>query len=101
VITTVTPDGSHSVRLTNSFISNGSSPSSVSWSAKKRKFRATRGMTEFRCERRSEPLSRVSTAANSGTRASTPSAMRCRISARSFGGIAPHVPVAARAAVTA
>jgi hypothetical protein len=46
-------------------------------------------------------LSRVSTAASSGTRASIPSAMRCKISARSFGGIAPQVPVAARAAVTA
>ena len=78
VITIVTPDGSHSVRLTNSFISNASSPSSVSWSAKKRKFRATRGMTEFRCERRSEPLSRVSTVASSGTRSSTSSAIRCR-----------------------
>ena len=48
---------------------------SSSWSAKNRKFRATRGMTEFRIERSSDPLSRVSTAASSGTRASTPSAI--------------------------
>ena len=48
VITTVTPEGSHSVRLTNSFISNASSPRSRSWSAKNRKLRATRGMTELR-----------------------------------------------------
>ncbi len=101
VITTVTPEGSHSVRLTNSFISNASSPSSVSWSAKKRKFRATRGMTEFRCERRSEPLSRVSTGASSGTRSSTSSATRCRTLARSAGEVRPQVSNAARAASTA
>ena len=101
VITTVTPDGSHSVRLTNSFISNASSPSSMSWSAKKRKFRATRGMTEFRCERRSEPLSRVSTGASSGTRSSTSSAIRCRTLARSAAEVRPHVSNAPRAAATA
>ena len=53
--------------------------------AKNRKLRATRGITERTCERSSEPLSRVSTAASSATRASTPSAIRWRTSARSLG----------------
>ena len=52
-------------------------------------------------ERSSDPLSRVSTAASSGTRASTPSARRCSTSARSLGGVEPHVALAARAAATA
>ena len=54
---------------------SNASPSSVSWSAKKRKLRATRGITELVIERRSEPLSRVSTAASCGTRSSTRSAI--------------------------
>ena len=58
--------------------SRSASPSSMSLSAKNRKFRATRGITEDRCERRRDPLSRVSTAESSSIRASTPSAMRCR-----------------------
>ena len=74
VITAVTPLGSHSKCSANPSWSF-SSPSVSRWSAKNRKFRATRGMTEFRIDRSSEPLSRVSTAASSGTRASTPSAI--------------------------
>lgn len=52
-------------------------------------------------ERRSEPLSRVSTAARSGTRASTPSAIACNTAARSMGGNPPHPKAASRAAATA
>ena len=83
VITAVTPLGSHSKCSANPSWSL-SSPSVSRWSAKNRKFRATRGMTDFCIDRSREPLSRVSTAASSGTRASTPSAIRCRTSARSF-----------------
>ncbi len=100
VITTVTPEGSHSVRLRKPSISKDSS-SPPSWSAKNRKFRATRGITELRIERSSEPLSRVSTAASSGTRSSTRSAIPCRISARRFGVVAPQTSAPARAACTA
>ncbi len=58
-------------------------------------------MTEFCIDRSSDPLSRVSTAASSGTRASTPSAIACRTAARSIGGIAPQIANAPRAAATA
>ena len=78
-ITAVTPDGFHVNR--SRFPLNVASPApcmSKSLSAKNRKFRATRGITEDRCERRSHPLSRVSTAESSSILASTPSAMRCR-----------------------
>ena len=101
VITTATPDGSHDTRSANPLKSTSGSPSSSSRSAKNRKFRATRGMTEFRIDRSSDPLSRVSTAARSGTRASTPSAIACSTPARSIADVPPQTGNASRAAATA
>ncbi len=76
--------------------------SASSWSAKNRKLRATRGITEFRIERSSDPLSRVSTAASSGTRASTPSATRWSDLGAFLGGHrAPGRRWPSRAAATA
>jgi hypothetical protein len=72
-----------------------------SWSAKKWKFCATRGITLLRIERSVEPLSRVSTAASSGTRASIRSPIACSSRARSSGGVRPQVSNADRAAATA
>ena len=46
-------------------------------------------------------MSRVSTAASSATRDPTPSAIRCRISARSFGAVLRQPSKASRAAATA
>ena len=100
--TAVTPDGSHVNR--SRFPLNVASPApskSKSLSAKNRKFRATRGITEDRCERRRDPLSRVSTAESSSIRVSTPSAIRCRTAARSFGGVRPHSSAAWPATSTA
>ena len=64
---------------------------SSSWSAKKRKLRATRGMTEFAASNGAASRCRASRPRRArATRASTPSATRCRTAARSFGGIAPQ-----------
>ena len=101
VITAATPDGSHETCSAKPLKSTSGSPSSSSRSAKNRKLRATRGMTEFRIERSSDPLSRVSTAASSGTRASTPSAIACSTAARSIGDMPPQIENAPRAAATA
>jgi hypothetical protein len=101
-ITAVTPDGSQVTRSANPLISPSAEPSSSSsLSAKERKLRATRGITERTWERSSEPLSRVSTAASSGTRASISSAIRCSTVARSAGGLDPHTANPSRAAPTA
>ena len=102
VMTTVTPAGSQLTRSALPLNSASALPcSSRSLSAKNRKLRATRGMTEFRCERSSEPLSRVSTAASCGTRSSISSATRCSTAARSAGGRDPQDSKPARAARTA
>ena len=101
-ITAVTPDGSHVNRSRFPLNVASAAPSkSKSLSAKYRKFRATRGITEDRCERRRDPLSRVSTAESSSIRVSTPSAIRCRTAARSFGGVRPHSSAARPATSTA
>ena len=83
----VTPAGSQVTWLRWPRVSKSGWRAAASrWSAKKRKFIATRGMTPRRWLRSSEPLSRVSTWARSSMRFSTPSATRCRIAARSAGG---------------
>ena len=66
VITAVTPAGSHETRSANPLKSTSGSPSSSRRSAKNRKLRATRGITEFRMDRTSDPLSRVSTSREVG-----------------------------------
>ena len=100
-MTAVTPAGSQDTWLRWPRVRKSSWPSRSRWSAKNRKLAATRGITPRRCERSSEPLSVVSTRARSSTLASTPSAMACRIRARSAGGTAPQAGKARAAAVTA
>src|SRR5262245_36552427 len=101
VITAVTPAGAQETCSRWPETSSPAPSSSPSQSAKKRKFRATRGITLRRCERSSEPLSRVSTSDSSSARRSMPSAIACRTAARSAGAI-PAQPVnASPAACTA
>ena len=92
VMIAVTPAGSHDTWLRWPRVSKSGCDSSSRWSAKNRKFMATRGITPRRCDRRSDPLSRVSTCARSSSRASTPSATRCRTAARSAGVTAVITP---------
>src|SRR5690242_11141959 len=101
VITAVTPDGSQETRSACPETSRSPGSRRPSQSAKNSKLCATLGITLRRCERSSEPLSRVSTWASSSVRARTPAAMARSTAARLDGGVAAQPPNASRAAPTA
>src|SRR5438128_4978378 len=101
VMTAATPAGSHETWLVWPRVSESSCASATSSSAKKWKLWPARGMTERCMERRSEPLSRVSTAASSRARFSMPSPTAWRTAARSFGDKAAQFGNASCAAATA
>ena len=101
VMIAVTPAGSQVMCSRWPRISRSGWDRVRSMSAKKRKFIPTRGITLRRWDRSSAPLSRVSTTASSSARLSMPSAIRCRMSARSSRGSAAQPGNACWAAATA
>src|SRR5690606_25790247 len=101
VISAQTPAGSQLTWLRWPRVSKSSWPSRSSQSAKKRKLCATRGMTPRLWDRMSAPLSAVSTCASSSRRFSTPSAIACRIRARSSRLVRDQAGNARAAAATA